>query len=302
MVVLTTPLAFANDSEVTQPSELLEENISDRFYLTFLEKLLLIEPESVDTFTLLENDIKRFQSELDAVTNQYSSAITDFNKFKNEQTNQYNLSEEFRLFDQLKSQQHKQEITLSEYEVNKVREKLYYSLFEYESIKKRVEDKYQAKHQASLELLKEKLLAGESFILIKGQKQQILKFLMQYKNNPKALAKMLMHKNVQEILPDYLIEQLNIFSQSNIELADALSSPQVMDAVIARISEVDVLPQMGLEDVGAKLYSEQYAPKVLKLGSKPLMLNMYLDANIKRKLSLARLYELPVPSRDVVNL
>ena len=294
--MVSTSLASENKKD----NGLLPENIEQRFYLTFLEKLLLIEPESVDKFALLEQDIKRFNQELASVTQIYTDAVADYRNYSVDDANENNLNEEFKLFNQLDNQQHIKLIKQTEYEVNKVRAKLYYSLFEFESIKKRVERIYREQHQAPITLLKEKLLAGESFILVKGQKKQILQFLLEYKNDPNVLAQMLSHENVKQILPDYLIEQLNIFKQANINLTQALSNPAVMQAVVTKISEVDVLPQMGLEDVGAKLYSEQYAPKVLDLGSQPIILGSYLDADILRKLNLATIYELPIPAEDLL--
>lgn len=282
-------------------NELLAENVEQRFYLTFMEKLLLIEPESVDKFALLEQDIKRFDSELKAATDIYTSTISDYKAYRKDDTNDKNLNDQFKLFNQLDNQQYLKLIKQTEYEVNKMRAKLYYSLFEYESIKKRVEDIYRLQHQAPISLLKEKLLRGESFVLVKGQKKQILEFLLEHKDQPQVLAQMLNHQNVQEILPEYLIEQLNIFKQANVDLETALQNQAVMSAVVAKISEVDVLPQMGLIDLGAKLYSEQYAPKVLSLGAKPILLDSYLDADLHYKLNIATIYELPVPSEDLVN-
>lgn len=287
----------AREQAVTQ---LLDENIEQRFSLTFIEKLLLIEPDSVDKFSLLEQDIQRFNSELDSVTKSYSASVVKFNKYKTDTSNEHNMNEEFILFNQLENQRNMDSILAAEYEVNKVRAKLYYSLFEYESIKKRVESLYQQQRQSSLELLKAKLLAGESFVVLEEQKQSILNFLLEQQAKPEIMASILSHQNVQEILPDYLIEQINIFDQSNISLAQALSNNEVMQAVVNKIRDVDVLPKMGLEDIGATIYSEQQAPKVLQLGSAPLLLDTYLDASIQRSLNLARIYELPIPSKDIV--
>lgn len=293
-------LVCANEQDGKKLSPLLDEKVTERFSLTFIEKLLLIEPDSVDKFSLLEQDIQRFNLELDSVTKEYSESVVKFNEYKKRNANEHNMNEEFMLFNQLENQRNMENITKAEYEVNKVREKLYYSLFEYESIKKRVEAIYRQKHKASIELLKAKLLAGESFVVIEEQKQDILNFLLQQQDKPELMAEMLLHENVREILPDYLIEQLDIFNQSNISLATALSNQQVMSAVVQKIQDVDVLPKMGVEDIGATIYSQQQAPKVLQLGEPPLLLDTYLDASIMRNFNIASIYELPIPSREVV--
>ncbi|MBU2883461.1 hypothetical protein KO525_01310 [Psychrosphaera sp. B3R10] len=281
-------------------NDLLEKGVEERFSLTFIEKLLLIEPEVLDRFSLLEHDIKRFNSELAAVTKTYSDSLVKFDQYKTKQINQHNVNEEFVLFNQLENQQHMQGILSAEYHVNRVREKLYESLFEYESIKKRIETVYQEQHKANIVLVKEKLLAGDSFVIAEGQKQQILEFVLSYQDSPVELARMLLHRNVQQILPDYLIEQLNIFSQSEISLADALKTPEVMAAVISKIEDIDVLPKMGLKDIGYKIYSVDQAPKVLKLGAPPLLIDTYLNASIQRNLNLALIYELPVPAEEII--
>lgn len=300
LVLCFAPINSVMAETKVNASDLLEKGVEKRFSLTFIEKLLLIEPEVLNRFSLLEHDIKRFNSELTAVTKTYSDSLVKFDQYKNAQINQHNINEEFVLFNQLENQQHMQEIISAEYHVNRVREKLYESLFEYESIKKRIELVYQEQHKANIVLVKERLLTGDSFVITEGQKQQILEFILSYQDSPAELARMLLHKNVQQILPDYLIEQLNIFSQSDISLTDALKTPEVMAAVVSKIEDIDVLPKMGLKDIGYKIYSVEQAPKVLKLGAPPLLIDTYLNASIQRNLNLALIYELPVPAEGII--
>lgn len=299
LLMLIAMSSFIVDAK-PETKDLLAPGVENRFSLTFIEKLLLIEPDVLDRYSLLGHDIERFTAELESVTKTYSESLVQFDQYKTSQTNQFNVNEEFILFNQLENQQHMQKILAAEFQVNKVREKLYNSLFEYESIKKRIETVYQQQHQASTSLLKEKLAVGDSFVIVEGQKQEVLQFLLAKQDSPDEMADMLLHKNLQQILPDYLIEQLNIFSQSNISLADALKNPEVMKAVVSKIQDIDVLPKMGLKDIGYKIYSVEQAPKVLKLGAPPLLIDTYLNASIQRNLNLALIYELPIPSEDII--
>jgi hypothetical protein len=73
-----------------------------------------------------------------------------------------------------------------------------------------------------------------------------------------------------------------------------------MAAVINKIKAIDVLPQVVNDAFGLSIYSQEQAPKILDVVIAPVYLTTSLDADAIDPLTAVELYEIPLPSRELV--
>lgn len=264
------------------------------------QKLLAISPELVDEYVLLKTDAKMLSAAIKIADKVHRTKVTQLSAYQSKADNEYSDNEQFRLFRQIDNQNHRKQVLDTESELKWGRIKLYRTLIRLVEIENSVETNYAAKNSVDDKEIEKKLLLGESLVLTELQQKKVLDLLIASQNEPNKFVQLISHPNVVNILPNYLKEQLIIFNESGITIEDALTNKGVMAAVINKIKAMDVLPQVDDEALGLSLYSQEQAPKILDVVIAPVYLITALDADAIDPLTVVGLYEVPLPSQDLV--
>lgn len=265
-----------------------------------LQQIIQDAPEIVNEYVLLKQDIDRLSAKLYHAETRFAEQMQAYRAYQNKSDNKYNQSEKFKLFRQLDNQEYYQQVRKSEYELKRVREKLYSSLLTFEDKSDEIDKLFIKKNAVADEEVIERLLAGQPVVLSEKQKPIAINLLFANQSNPKVFAKLIVHQNIAEMLPDYIRQQLAVFGSNDIPLEKALSNSEVMAAVIAKIKAIDAVQQVIPEKIGVSIYSQKEAPKVLNFIAPPVYLAKDLNVEAVTLLQAVDLYELPLPSEELV--
>jgi hypothetical protein len=294
IILVCISSAYAQDKD--------EDNIfsSGVEQVNTFQKLLEISPELVDEYVLLKTDATMLTKAINTAYTVHRSKVNQLSEYQDKVDNEYSHNEKFRLFRQIDNQNHRQRVFNTEYELKRARTKLYQILIRLVAIENSVETHYTANNSVDNKEIEQKLLLGEILVLNKSQEKIVLDLLVTSQNEPDKFVQLVSHPNVVNILPDYLKEQLIIFNESGITIEDALTNKGVMAAVINKIKAIDVLPQVVNDAFGLSIYSQEQAPKILDVVIAPVYLTTSLDADAIDPLTAVELYEIPLPSRELV--
>lgn len=301
--VMPMLVCAANDVSFDQ-KESLGEPISslDLNAISNIDKLLDVRPNLIDEYIQLQRDIKTLTAVLLVKEGTHSEEFQKFNEYQKLISNKYNPNQIFNLFRQLDVQSHQQDITDNEYDLNRLKLKLYTAQVRYQQVEIEVEQAYLTKYAVDDKELTNGLLANEALLIKDDQQKVVFNLLKSYENNPRTFAQILSHPSVVALLPDYLKEQLNIFKEANISLVQALNKPEVMKAVISKVNAIDFSPAQLEDDVNKSIYSEQQVPKILNSIVMPIYISSDLDADTVNPVEAIELYDLPLPSQELVFL
>jgi len=268
---------------------------------TTFDKLLDVSPLDADEYVQLQNDISKLNKSLIMVKTQHGENLNQLSSHQQAADNEYNRDEKFMLFRQLDNQEYKNKIDDSGYSLNRVREKLHVASNRYQQLRLKVNDLYAKKYNVSNELLIDKLLDGEVVSLSITQQKLVINTLIELRQSPHKVVKLLEHPNVVEFIPDYLKEQLKVFDESDISLVNALSNEQVMGAVVDKLKAIDFLEEQQVTGLTGRVYSLDQTEELLGGESGPIYLHNNLSLGGVNPLTAVELYDIPIPSEELVN-
>ena len=289
--LLANPLANA-ESRASNPDLDLQVNFN---------MVLAATPDWADEYVQLERDIEQFRTlQKEALRNQRYS-LERFNAYTESSRNEYNLNDTFRLFRQLDQKEVQQNVRNSNRHLNRVQRKLADKMQEMAHLKQSVKQAYISQNAIPQAELQQRLAAGEPVSLLPSQKNDVLAYLASLGKQPQTLATALGNPGIQEILPDNLREQLQSFRDAGVPLSSALTNDEVRKVIISNLQPTALANNMDMADQTViSIYRLETAFVDLDGERMPMALGSTIDAQIFELDDLVELYDLPVPSRDVV--
>ncbi|WP_221795131.1 hypothetical protein [Oceanobacter mangrovi] len=295
---LMLTLASALSGALVSPA--LADNPDLDLQVSF-DMVLTAMPDVADQYVQLQRDVEQLQTlQKEAMRNQ-RFAMMRYGQYDEKSQNDYNLNDSFRLFRQLDQKEVQQSIRASSRDLNRVQRKLDERLAELAELKQQVKLAYIRQNMLSEDQLKQRMLDGEPVSLLPSQHTMVLNFLKQLADKPEQLAKALENPGVSEILPDNIKEQLQVFRDSGVPLQQALARPRIMEVVINNLTVPMVASRADQADQQViSVYRSETAFADLDPALAPMTLGSFIDAQVFEINDLVELYDLPVPSRDVI--
>lgn len=264
--------------------------------------LLDARPDLADEYVRLERDIGQLENLLYNAERLHNEAVKEYATYRTRSENPYNQHESFRLFRQLDQKQVQQTMRDTVYDLNRLQLKQDTVMSQLAALKKQVRQAYIEKNRMPAEQWQKRLLSGEPVVLFPSQHVDLFTFLSGLGKQPVNLARALGNASVEAILPDHIKEQLQLFRESGVSVKQALSNKRVMEVVIANLQPDNVIVPVEDEVTVLSAYRVETAfQDVDTINAAPLQLGSYLDAQMVEMNDLVELYDLPVPSRAVVD-
>jgi hypothetical protein len=279
--------------------EAAERNVDLDLPVSF-EMVLAAAPELVDEYVRLERDIGQLQRLQRDAQRSHRDTLATYNRYMAEADNRYNQTENLRLFRQLDQKKEQEQLRSASQNLFLVQRKLEASMSQLVLLKQQVRLAYIHKHTGGMADDWPLRLADDNLVVLPSQLPGLYAYLVSLGQQPAQLAQALQNPKVMSLLPDHIREQLQFIQQADVTLTAALSRPEIMSVVIANLQPEAVLLQDADDTRVLSVYRTETAFQAVDSSVAPIQLGSYLDAWMTEMNDLVELYDLPMPSRAVV--
>lgn len=263
------------------------------------EKLLQVNPKKADEFVLLKSEIQRLKGYVEEARLAHEQSVKAFADYQSNQQTQLSNNQQQVLKEQLRSRQYQQDIDASASQLGRLQSRLLSKTQQLENIKRSIDADFIANHALNIDTLKQRLLSGERIELLPGQTALLIQAFEQLGSDAPSLATALQHQDIQHYLPEYLKEQFIQLQDSGISLTQALQKSEVKAAVMNGLAINK--PEQATASSGMVLSVYEVDDALIaQTAASPISIQADLDAKLMEFQNLVELYDIPVPSEEVV--
>lgn len=264
------------------------------------DMVLAAAPGLVDEYVRLERDIGQLSSIQKNTLRRHRDTLATYNAYRAKAENAYNQHESFRLFRQLDQKKEQEQLRAVSQDLFLVQRKLAEAMAQLVQLQHKVRLAWIEQHSQGQAVTPSRILNGDIFVVLPSQLAEVYAFLSSLREQPAALADALRNPGVIAILPDHIREQLQFLQRGGVRLEQALARPEITNVVVGNLQPESVLVPDTEDNRVLSVYRSDTAFQAVDGGVSPIRLGSYLDARMVEMNDLVELYELPVPSRAVI--